>query len=369
MTVILLIAGLVLLVLGAEALVKGASRLAAGIGISPLVIGLTIVAYGTSAPELAVSLQSCLGGEADIALGNVVGSNIFNSLFILGISALITPLIVAQQLVRLDVPIMIGVSFLCLLFSIDGQIGQFDGLVLFAGGIAYTVFLIVQSRRETNAAVQQEYEQEYGQEVRRSPQSLLVNIGFIAIGLVMLVWGSRWLVEGAKSIALAIGLSDLIVGLTIVAAGTSLPELATSAIASLRGERDIAVGNVVGSNIFNILAVLGLSAAISPSGIAVSPAALHFDLPVMLAVAIICLPIFFTGNLISRGEGLLFLGYYLAYMLYLLMAATQHESLSAYSSLLLFAVIPLTVLLLGFSTWQATRRRRLLLAKRREAED
>jgi cation:H+ antiporter len=264
---------------------------------------------------------------------------------------------------------MIGVSFLCLLFSIDGRIGQFDGLVLFAGGIAYTVFLIVQSRRETNAEVQQEYEQEYGQEVRRSPQSLLVNIGFIAIGLVMLVWGSRWLVEGAKSIALAIGWSDLIVGLTIVAAGTSLPELATSAIASLRGERDIAVGNVVGSNIFNILAVLGLSAAISPSGIAVAPAVLHFDLPVMLAVAIICLPIFFTGNLISRGEGLLFLGYYLAYMLYLLMAATQHESLSAYSSLLLFAVIPLTVLLLGFSTWQATRRRRLLLAKRREAED
>jgi cation:H+ antiporter len=185
----------------------------------------------------------------------------------------------------------------------------------------------------------------------------------------MLVWGSRWLVDSAETIAQQFGLSDLIIGLTIVAAGTSLPELATSAIASFRGERDIAVGNVVGSNIFNILVVLGLSSAISPNGIAVSPAALHFDLPVMIAVAIICLPIFFTGNIISRREGILFLGYYIAYTLYLILAATQHESLSTFSNLLLFIIIPLTVLMLAFSTWKAIHERRLMLAKRREMND
>jgi cation:H+ antiporter len=200
---ILLGIGLVLLVLGAEALVRGASKLATIAGISPLIIGLTIVAYGTSSPEMAVSTITSLSGQADIALGNVVGSNIFNVLFILGISALVAPLVVAQQLIRLDVPIMIGVSFLALVFGLDGRISRVDGVILFILGVLYTLFLIYQSRKESNPEVQAEYEQEYRQTAEGSPSQWLINIGYIAVGLVLLVIGSRWLVDGSISIARA----------------------------------------------------------------------------------------------------------------------------------------------------------------------
>lgn len=339
LTLSLFILGLVLLIVGAEALVRGASKLAAAAGISPLVIGLTVVAYGTSSPEMAVSVQSAFAGQADIALGNVVGSNIFNVLFILGISALIVPLVVSRQLIKLDVPIMIGVSLLLMLLALDGNISRLDGALLFAGIAGYTVFLIRQSRKEKKLA-QDEYEKEYGD--GKSKGHWLINIGLIVLGLGLLVLGSRWLVNGAVAIAQSLGVSELIIGLTIIAAGTSLPEVATSIIASIRGERDIAVGNVVGSNIFNILSVLGLAALVSPSGVAVSTAALRFDIPVMLAVALACLPIFFTGNLIARWEGLLFLGYYIAYTLYLILAATQHDALPAFSMIMESFVLPLT---------------------------
>jgi len=353
-----LLAGLVLLVVGAELLVRGASKLAAVLGISPLVIGLTIVAYGTSSPEMAVSIQSSFAGQADIALGNVVGSNIFNVLFILGVSAIAAPLIVAQQLIRLDVPIMIGVSALAYLFSLDGKINQSDGFILFIGGVAYTIFLIYQSRREQNQEVQEEYAKFSEQTSAPDWQKWVVNIGLIVVGLGVLVLGSRWLVESSITIARAVGLSELVIGLTIVAAGTSLPELATSFIASLKGERDIAVGNVVGSNIFNILAVLGLSAAVSPDGINVSLAALRFDIPVMIAVAVACLPIFFTGNLITRWEGCVFTAYYCVYTAYLILASTQHDSLPAFSNALFFFVLPITVLTLVVITLRELRDRR-----------
>jgi cation:H+ antiporter len=353
-----LIAGLILLVLGAELLVRGASKLAAILGIAPLVIGLTIVAYGTSSPEMAVSIQSSLAGQADIALGNVVGSNIFNVLFILGVSAIAAPLVVAQQLIRLDVPIMIGVSALCMLFSLDGKINRSDGVILFIGGIVYTAFLIWQSRREQNPDVQEEYAK-FG-ETNGTPswQQWVINIGLIVVGLGILVLGSRWLVESAIAIARAVGLSELVIGLTIVAAGTSLPELATSLIASLKGERDIAVGNVVGSNIFNILAVLGLSAAVSPNGINVPTAALWFDIPVMIAVAGACLPIFFTGNLITRWEGVVFTAYYCVYTAYLVLASTHHDTLPAFSNALIFFILPITVLTLAVITLREIRDRR-----------
>jgi cation:H+ antiporter len=335
------ILGLVLLVAGAEALVRGASKLAAAAGISPLVIGLTVVAYGTSAPEMAVSVQSALAGQADIALGNVVGSNIFNVLFILGLSAMITPLVVSRQLIKLDVPIMIGVAFLLALLALDGNVSRIEGALLFAGGVTYTVFIIRQSRKEKKPA-QDEYEKEYGH--AKSKGHWLVNLGLIIIGLGLLVLGSRWLVNGAIAIAQKLGVSELIIGLTIIAAGTSLPEVATSIIASIRGERDIAVGNVVGSNIFNILSVLGLTALAAPSGVNVSSAALRFDIPVMLAVAVACLPIFFSGNLIARWEGALFWGYYIAYTLYLILAATQHDALPAFSMIMESFVLPLTAI-------------------------
>lgn len=353
-----LLAGLVLLVIGAELLVRGASKLAAVLGISPLVIGLTIVAYGTSSPEMAVSIQSSFAGQADIALGNVVGSNIFNVLFILGVSAIAAPLIVAQQLIRLDVPIMIGVSALAYLFSLDGKINQSDGVILFIGGVVYTIFLIYQSRREQDQAIQEEYAKFSEQTRAPAWQKWLVNIGLIVVGLGVLVLGSRWLVESSIAIARAVGLSELVIGLTIVAAGTSLPELATSFIASLKGERDIAVGNVVGSNIFNILAVLGLSAAVSPDGIPVSLAALRFDIPVMIAVAAACLPIFFTGNLITRWEGFVFTAYYCVYTAYLILASTQHDGLPAFSQALFFFVLPITILTLVIITLREWRDRR-----------
>jgi cation:H+ antiporter len=346
--------GLAVLVFGAELLVRGATRLAGALGIAPLIIGLTVVAFGTSAPELAVSIKSAFAGQADIALGNVVGSNIFNVLFILGVSALITPLVVAQQLVRLDVPLMIGVSVLVLLLGLDGQIGRLDGGLLFAGLIGYTLFLIRQSRRE-NAAVQAEYAQEYPTGRLKSTQWLL-NLILLLAGFGLLVVGSRWLVDGAVTLARQFGVSELIIGLTIVAAGTSLPEVATSVVASLRGERDIAVGNVVGSNLFNLMSVLGVTGLVAPHGISVPAAALQFDIPVMIAVAVACLPVFFTGHLIARWEGALFVGYYLAYVLYLVLAATGNVGLPLFAAAMRWFVIPLTLLTLVVVTLRALHR-------------
>jgi len=351
-TVVLFVVGLGLLVLGAESLVRGASRLAAALGISPLVVGLTVVAYGTSAPEMAVSIKSAWAGQPDLALGNVVGSNIFNVLFILGASALIAPLTVSSQLVRLDVPVMIGLSALALLLASDGSVGRLDGSLLFAGAIAYTVFQVWQSRKET-AAIRDEYAQEFA----GKPSSTAANLGFVAAGLALLLLGSRWLVAGAVAFAQALGVSELVIGLTVVAAGTSLPEVATSLLAAIRGERDIAVGNVVGSNIFNILAVLGLSAIVAPAGLPAAPALLRFDLPVMIAVAVACLPIFASGAVIARWEGALFLSCYAAYTAYLILAAQQHDALPAYSLVMEVFVLPLTALTLGVVGWRAWRRK------------
>ena len=357
-TILMLIAGLVLLVAGAEVLVKGASRIAFMFGLSPLVIGLTIVAYGTSSPELMVSIQSSLAGQPDIAVGNVVGSNIFNILLILGISALITPLVVAQQLIRLDVPILIGISCLTLMFGLDGKISRVDGGIFVTGAILYTVFLMIQSRKENNTDVTDEYEREYGDSSVRSPKQILINAGLIFAGLILLVLGSKFLVDSAIAIARSFGVSELVIGLTLVSAGTSLPELATSVVASMRGERDNAVGNVIGSNIFNILAVLGGAALLSPEGLSVSQDAIRFDIPVMIAVAVICLPIFITGQLIARWEGLLFLSYYVAYTGYLILNMTNSESLPIFSNILLFVVFPATVLSLGVSFLPSFRKSR-----------
>jgi len=338
---ILLFGGLVLLVAGAEALVRGSARLAAAAGLSPLVVGLTVVAFGTSAPEVTVSIGASLGGQADVALGNVVGSNIFNVLFILGVAALIAPLTVASRLVRLDVPLGVGVAGLALLLALDGVVGRLDGLLLFGGLVAYTAFLVVEARRSPSSGT--------SSGTHAAPETLgawLLGVGLVVGGLALLVLGARWFVEGAVQGARRLGISDAVVGLTIVAGGTSLPELATSVLAAVRGERDIAVGNVVGSNLFNLLGVLGLSALVSPGGIPVSNAILWFDLPVMIAVAVACLPIFVSGARIARWEGLVFLGYYGAYTTYLIMAATQHDALSTFSGIMAAFVLPLTAITL-----------------------
>jgi cation:H+ antiporter len=347
MTILLFIGGLIGLVAGAELLVRGASRLALSFGISPLVVGLTIVAFGTSAPEMAVSTGAVLSGQTDIAIGNVVGSNIFNVLFILGVAALITPLVVNIQLIRQEVPIMIGASLLLLLLGLDGKLGVVDGAILFALLIAYTVFLIVQSRAETRSA-QDQYAAEIKPAVAGGWDARLpVQLLLIAVGLSLLVLGSDWLVTASTIFAKALGVSDLVIGLTIVAAGTSMPEVATSIMAAVKGERDIAVGNVVGSNTFNILGCLGLSGLVSGDlGLVMPAAVLNFDIWVMLAVALACLPVFITGREIARWEGGVFVLYYAAYVTYLILATQQHDALGTFSSAMMSFVIPITVITL-----------------------
>ena len=347
MTILLFIGGLIGLIIGAELLVRGASKLALSFGISPLVVGLTIVAFGTSAPEFAVSVGAVLDGKTDIAIGNVVGSNIFNVLFVLGVSALITPLVVNIQLIRQEVPIMIGASLLLLALGLDGNLSFWDGAFLFALLIAYTVFLIVQSRKETKAA-----HDEYAAEVKPAvsggwDSKLPVQLLLIALGLAFLVIGSEWLVDASVTFAKSLGVSDLVIGLTIVAAGTSMPEVATSITAAIKGERDIAVGNVVGSSTFNILGCLGLSGLVSGDlGLVMPAAMLNFDIWVMIAVALACLPVFMTGREIARWEGAVFLVYYAAYVTYLILATQQHGALGSFSTAMMSFVIPITVVTL-----------------------
>jgi cation:H+ antiporter len=350
MNLLLFLAGLAALIVGASLLVRGASKLALSLGISPLVVGLTVVAFGTSSPEMAVSAGAALSGQTDIAVGNVVGSNIFNVLFILGMCALIVPLVVDVQLIRQEVPIMIGASLLLLALALDGRIGVVDGALMLVLLTAYTAFLVVQSRAQTQAA-----KDEYAAEIKPAPGGAWdarwpVQVALIAAGLALLVLGADWLVTAAVTFAKALGVSDLVIGLTIVAAGTSMPEVAASLVAAFKGERDIAVGNVVGSNTFNILGCLGLSGVLAGgSGLGVAPSVLAFDLWVMLAVALACLPVFLSGREIARWEGGVFVAYYVAYVGYLILAAQQHDALGTFSAAMMSFVVPLTVITLVVS--------------------
>jgi cation:H+ antiporter len=336
--------GLGALVAGAEALVRGASKIALSLGISPLVVGLTIVALGTSSPEVAVSVGAVMNGTTDIAVGNVVGSNVFNVLFILGLSALITPLVVHAQIIRQEVPIMIGASVILAVMVIDGSLGRWESALLLALLAAYVAFLVRQSRAETA-----EIRDEYAGAVQRNGAwdgHWAVQTLLIVAGLALLVLGSEWLVNAAVAFARALGVSDLVIGLTIIAAGTSMPEVATSVLAAVRGERDIAVGNVIGSNTFNILGCLGLSGVISAGGLDIAPSVLNFDLWVMLAVAFACLPAFMLRNEIGRRRGLMFLAFYVAYVAYLILGAKDHDALDEFSAVMLSFVLPITIVTL-----------------------
>jgi len=361
MTVFLFIAGLFLLIGGAELLVRGASRIATAAGIAPLVIGLTVVAFGTSAPELAVTTAATLAGDPDLALGNVVGSNILNILLILGLSAAVAPLLVQKRVVRLEVPFMILISALVVILALDGVVGRVEGVLLVLGGITYTVVLVVQARRAGNGAraAASDLATAAGEPPAGDPPrptaELARNIALIVLGLGLLVLGSQWIVQGAQVMAARLGVPDLVIGLTVVSAGTSLPELATSVVASIRGQRDIAVGNIIGSNVFNLLIILGTAATVAPDGLSVPLSALTFDLPVMLIVAVACLPIFFTGHRIDRLEGMLFLGFYVAYTTYLVLDAANHHALPQLREAMLLFGLPLTVLVLvvvGAREWK-----------------
>jgi len=354
--------GLAALVAGAEALVRGASKIALSLGISPLVVGLTIVALGTSSPEVAVSVGAVLNGTTDIAVGNVVGSNVFNVLFILGLSAVITPLVVHSQIIRQEVPIMIGASVVLVVMVLDGRLGRWESALLLALLVVYMAFLVRQSRAES-VAIREEYEGS----VRRNgawDSHWAVQVLLIVLGLGLLVLGSEWLVDAAVAFARALGVSDLVIGLTIIAAGTSMPEVATSITAALRGERDIAVGNVIGSNTFNILGCLGVSGVVSSDGLGIAPAVLNFDLWVMVAVAFASLPVFLLRNEIGRRRGLMFLAFYAAYVAYLILGAQQHDALDEFSAVMLSFVLPIAVVTLvamvirGQESREATARRK-----------
>jgi cation:H+ antiporter len=344
LTVTFFVAGVVALVAGAEALVRGAARLAARTGLSPVVIGLTVVAFGTSAPELAVSLGAALRGQADLAVGNVVGSNIANVLLVLGLSSVVgAGLVVAQRIVRIDVPLMLALSIALFLLGLDGELARWEGIVFVLLLIAYVAWTVIGTRRSarTEAAVTDEYDEALGD---LEQGSVWLDAGYVVAGLVMLVVGSTALVEAATDIAEAFGVGELVIGLTVVAVGTSLPEIATSVLAAARGQRDLAVGNAVGSNLFNILAVLGITAVVSPSSIPIPDGALSVDIPVMIAVAIACLPIFWNGYTLLRWEGIIFLLYYAAYIAWLVLETGDHAVKDDYRIAVLFFVIPLTVL-------------------------
>jgi len=302
-------------------------------------------------------VQSAFNGSGDLAIGNVIGSNIANVLLILGMTALIAPLIVSRQLIRLDVPIMIGASLLTFGLAWDGSLSRLDGALLFAGVLTYTGFLIYSARKDKGND-DDEFAKEFGLDEAPKPYAWVINLGLIIAGLVLLVAGSNFLVEAAVTLARALGISELVIGLTVVAIGTSLPELATSILAAIKGERDIAVGNIVGSNIFNLLCVLGLASLVSPAAISVSPNALAFDFPVMIAVAVACLPIFFTGYRINRWEGLLFLAYYVAYTLYLILSSTGRPFADVMGEAMLGYVLPLTAVTLVVIAARAWRKQR-----------
>lgn len=350
-TIATFVVGLLLLIAGAELLVRGAARLASMFGVSALVIGLTVVAFGTGSPELAVAVRSAWTGQSDIAIGNVIGSNIFNILFILGLSSVIVPLVVHEQLVRIDVPVMIACAAVLYLMAADGVLGRMDGIALFVGVVVYTWVLIRGSRRENG----DEHDAPVG---RPGGRAIAIPGLAVAGGLAMLALGSTWLVGGAVSIARVLGVSELVIGLTVIAAGTSLPEIATSVVAGIRGQRDIAVGNVVGSNIYNILMVLGLCAIVSPRGLPVPTAAINFDLPVMLAVSVACFPIFFTGHAVHRWQGAMFLTYWVAYTTYVVLAAAHHDAVGQFGAVMSAFVIPLTVVVLAVVTFREMRARR-----------
>ncbi|POA17517.1 conjugal transfer protein TraR [Pseudomonas sp. FW300-N1A1] len=344
-----LLGGLVLLIAGAELLVRAAVRLVAHLKVRPLIFGLTIVAFGSSAPQMTVSLQATLANNADIAVGSVIGSSIFNILVTLGLSALIIPLRVSRQLVRLDIPLMIGASLLVFALAWNETLTPLDGAVLLAALVLYLALLLRQSRHSARP---------HGIPVHsHHPRAPWVSSALLMLaGLTLLIFAGHLLLDAVIEVASELGLSERIIGLTIVAVSTSLPQLATSLLAAVRGQRDIAVGNVIGSNLFNLLGVLGFTALVAPSALSVSPNALAFDLPVLLGVTALCLPVFYSGYRITRAEGVLFLALYVAYGLHVVSFTTGMPLAGKLEQLMLVFVLPVLLAFLLFTSLRAWRR-------------
>lgn len=345
---VFVLVGLVMLVGGGEVLVRGASALAIKTGLSPLIVGLTVVSVATSAPELAVTTGAVLSGETDLAIGNVVGSNIANVLLILGVCAVITPLLVRRQMLKLDLSVLLVLTLALLLFANNGRIGTFEGLLLLGVWIAYIAMSIRVSRAKPA---------DPSQEADTKTMKMPIAAGFVLSGVALLVVGSQLLVDGAASIASALGVSGLVIGLTVVAIGTSMPELAASAIAAIRGQTDLAVGNVVGSCLANIGLVLGLPSLLAPGGLDVPASVGAFDVPVMVATVGGLFIVAFTGAWIVRWEGLVFVALYVAYTAYVVLAATHHDALEGFTSTMVIFVLPVLGVVLAGSLLHEMKRR------------
>jgi cation:H+ antiporter len=357
LTIPALVVGLIALVGGAELLVKGAATIASRLGIAPVIIGLTVVAFGTSMPEMAVSVSASLGGTADVAFGNVVGSNIGNILLILGASAVVGGLAVQQRIIRFDIPLLIVVSIVAFAMALDNTIGRLDGVILFTGVLAYTGWLVRAARNERSDVAAEYADSVETLEGVAVERPMWFNVALVVAGLTVLVVGSQLLVDSATDIAEAAGVSELVIGLTVVAIGTSLPELATSIMAAIRGQRDIAVGNVIGSNLFNLMSVLGLSSIVSSDGIPVSDVSLRLDLPVMLAATVVLVPIVWNGFEIRRWEGAVLIAFYAVYVLYLVLDAGDSSAAGVVgpAALIVAPLVVMTFAVTGFQGWRRHR--------------
>lgn len=321
------VAGLAALVLGAEMLVRGGSRLAAELGIPPIIVGLTVVSIGTSMPELAIGIFSAAEGTGSLAVGNIAGTNTLNLLFILGLSALLRPLAIQMRTVRFDLPAMTVAALLMWLLVLDGVLTRTDGLVLVAAAVVYTLGVIWTARRESRL-ITTEFVDEYADLAEASPSTsagrtrLGWHAALLVAGITVVVVGADWLVDGAVGIAREFGVSDAFIGLTVVAIGTSAPELVTTVVSTIRNQRDIAIGNLLGSSIYNIVLILGITVLVPANGLFVGPELVRVDIPVMVAVALVCVPIFISGRRVSRAEGAAMVAAYLVYLAFLLQTQT-----------------------------------------------
>ncbi len=343
-TIALFIAGLVALIAGAELFLKAVDHFGLKWGISPLIMGLTVVAFATGAPELAISIKAAASGSADLVLGNIIGSNVANILLILGITSLIAPINITRRIIKIDVPIVIVVSIVLMILSFDGKLTTIDGVILLAGFIAYSIYTYIHIQRSKEEETEQIFEYEKTMdELAKGNWFYIKNGGMLLIGLVMIVLGSNWMVESAVEIATILGLSELVIGLTIVSIGTSLPEVATSLSAARKGNADIAVANVLGSNLYNVLLTLGLTLIIAPNVLDVSAKAISLDLPFMVAVSIACIPIFIAGFNLTRMDGFIFLFYYLSYLTYLVLDAVSSTFVPTIELAMLWIIVPATV--------------------------
>jgi cation:H+ antiporter len=316
------LAGLAALVVGAEVMVRGGAKVASRFGISSLVVGLTVVSIGTSAPELAVGVVAALEDNGALAVGNIAGTNVVNLLLVLGLSALILPLALEMRTMRFELPVMAGAAILLWLLAVDGVLSRLDGLVLTVGAVVYTVAVVRTARRESQESQSATAEFTAAYPKPEVSGRTAVHVGMMLAGIAIIVVGAERLVEAAVGMAREFGVSDALIGLTVVAIGTSAPELVTTIVSTVRGERDIAVGNLLGSSIYNILLILGVTCLVPAHGLALPSELVRVDIPIMVAVAVACVPIFVSGRRVSRIEGGAMVGAYVTFLVFVLTTQT-----------------------------------------------